>query len=888
MTTTRTADDQTRWSEVERLFAAAIERPREERARWLAANAPDDSVRTELEAMLAAHDRVTGILDHPPTYLHDDVRERLERGLAGHYTILESLGRGGSATVFLAREHKHDRPVVIKVLHPEIAAHVGVQRFLSEVRIAAQLSHPHILPLIDSGEVAGLLHYVMPHLEGETLRDRLTTRGPLPVREAVELLRDIADALRAAHAAGIVHRDLKPENVLCAGNHAYLLDFGIAVREDVDTRHTREGMVVGTVGYMSPEQSAGRSVGPASDLFAWGVIAREMLTGFGPLTMTRDMPGVPAPLASLVRQALETEPDKRPASAGEIVSRLAAIDVAPRRASRRRLELAALAAIVVLVIVIPVAWMRNRGAADDGIGLPVAVAPLLNETGDTTLAIWGRMAADWLTQGLHETSLVQVIPWPTVRHAWEDLERDKRASAETVASELDAGTVVTGSYYLAGDRVGFRLDVTDTRRNRLIGSLPPIVVPRESLEVAVHEARDRLMGFMALQLDERASSLPGVTTRPPTFNAYRAFDRGLALYNQQQYAAAATEFRQAWTADTNFPVPLIYAAMAHWNRQEYDWVDTLVTMAQQRRDRLSEYDRLQVEYLAALLASDGARAVAAGTRAVEIAPESRAAYNLGRDLIGMDRAEEGRRVLEAIHPDRGLMKGWPSYWTQLTHALHLTDAHEAELEAARGMRRRFPEMGVAWVLEARALATLGRSRSLDSLLTLTASLPARQYWSHAAALVVAGEELTVHRDSTLGLPLLRRAVTWLQGELRTDPGRRDHLYWLGSAYYDLAQWSDADTVFGTLYRSFPDRFQHRGFAAVGRARRGDLAGAARLLGAPPRFARGEHTTFRARLAAIAGDTASARALRQRALDEVAPGYAWLHASAFRDFGRRPR
>ena len=307
-------------------------------------------------------------------------------------------------------------------------------------------------------------------------------------------------------------------------------------------------------------------------------------------------------------------------------------------------------------------------------------------------------------------------------------------------------------------------------------------------------------------------------------------------------------------------------------------------MAQQRRDRMSEYDRLQVEYLAALLASDGARAVDAGTKAVAIAPESRAAYNLGRDLIAMGRAAEGRRVLEDIHPDRGLMKGWPSYWTQLTHALHLTGSHEAELDAARGMRRRFPQMGVAWVLEARALATLNRQKALDSLLALTATLPAGQYWSHAGALVVAGEELIVHHDSTLGLPLLRRAVDWLRQELRADPGRRDHLYWLGSAYYDLGQWRDADTVFATLVRLFPDRLQHRGFSAVARARMGDHAGAARILGDPPRFARGEHTTFRARLAAVAGDTAGARALRLRALAEVPPGYAWLHASTFRDAG----
>jgi tetratricopeptide (TPR) repeat protein len=248
----------------------------------------------------------------------------------------------------------------------------------------------------------------------------------------------------------------------------------------------------------------------------------------------------------------------------------------------------------------------------------------------------------------------------------------------------------------------------------------------------------------------------------------------------------------------------------------------------------------------------------------------------------MDRATEGRRVLEDIDPDRGLMKGWPSYWTQLTHARHLTGAHDVELDAARAMRQRFPESMVAFVLEARALAALGHGSTLDSLLAAMAPLPAGTYWSLGAALVVAGEELIVHHDSVRGSAYLNRAVDWLRRELRTEPGRREHRYWLGSALYDLGRWGEADATFSALHRDFPDRSQYRGLAALTRARRGDHRGAARLLGEPPRFARGEHTTFRARLAAIAGDTTSARAWYQRARSEIAPGFAWLHASAFRD------
>jgi hypothetical protein len=230
------------------------------------------------------------------------------------------------------------------------------------------------------------------------------------------------------------------------------------------------------------------------------------------------------------------------------------------------------------------------------------------------------------------------------------------------------------------------------------------------------------------------------------------------------------------------------------------------------------------------------------------------------------------------------MQGWSSYWTQLAHARHLTNAHDEEIAAARTMRKRFPDARVAWVLEARALAAAGRTAALDSLLTLTAALPAGTYWSHGAALVIAGEELTVHHDSARGRQYLERGVEWLRSELRAEPARREHLYWLGSALYDLARWREAGEIFDRLRREYPDRLLYRGLSALTQARRGDHAGAAQLLGAPPRYARSEHTTFRARLASIAGDSAAARALRTQALAELSTGYAWLHGSAFREFG----
>ncbi len=290
-----------------------------------------------------------------------DLLSTLSAALAGRYRFERELGRGGMATVFLAQDLKHDRPVALKVLHQEIAAAIGPERFLREIRIAAQLQHPHILTLIDSGEVAiesgrapgaPYLYYTMPFVDGESVRDRLAREGRLSPGETVRILQDVLDALACAHRQGIVHRDIKPENVMLSGRHALVVDFGVAKAVSPATGPaaaslTTTGLAIGTPAYMAPEQAAGQSaVDGRTDLYAVGVLAYEMLTGRPPFTGATPLamvaahlsdlpapvssvrPDLPVPLATTIMRCLEKDPAHRWQSTDELLHELESIATA--------------------------------------------------------------------------------------------------------------------------------------------------------------------------------------------------------------------------------------------------------------------------------------------------------------------------------------------------------------------------------------------------------------------------------------------------------------------------------------------------------------------------------------------------------------------------------
>jgi eukaryotic-like serine/threonine-protein kinase len=319
----------------------------------------------------------------------------LGTALAGRYLIEERIGKGGMATVYRARDLKHDRFIALKVLNPELGAMLGAERFLTEIKVTATLQHPNLLTLIDSGEANGLLYYVMPLLDGETLRARIKREGQLALDDAVRIATGIAQALAYAHARGVIHRDLKPENIILQHGQPVVVDFGIALamRKAGGARMTQTGMSLGTPQYMSPEQASGeKHIDGRADVYALGavlfemlagevphagptaqsVIARVMTTEARPITNLR--PSVPAHVADTIACALARVPEQRFASADAFAQALMTPSAMRSVAPSARPSAAPPAA-----------------ATSDALAAPTATAPARHST--STLALVAAIAA---------------------------------------------------------------------------------------------------------------------------------------------------------------------------------------------------------------------------------------------------------------------------------------------------------------------------------------------------------------------------------------------------------------------------------------------------------------------------------------------------------------
>ena len=808
------------------------------------------------------------------------------------YTILDLIGSGGMGQVYLAHDRKHDRRVALKVMDPDYARTVGPQRFVREIRIAATLSHPRIVPLYDSGETEGRLFYVMPYVEGESLRQRLKRETMLPLPQALAWAVEICEALAFAHEHGIVHRDIKPENLLIQGDHILLADFGIARAIDMAAGEglTSAQLVLGTPVYMSPEQAGGGPLDGRADLYSLACVVYEMLAGeppfagrspqaltakklsghYPPVRVVR--PTVPKRVDDVLARALAVLPADRFASAEEFANNL-------RTAAQRR-PFPRLAVLGGLALAGLGLWagMSQVRRTTEGARPRVVVEMFDNRTGDPVHDPLSFMASDWITEGLHRTGAVDVVPTPTVLAA----RRSLRASRDTLDPALalvrltGATLLLTGSVYRDQDSLVFHAQLSDPAAGRLVGAVEPLRVSQADPVRGIHQLRERLMGLLALRADDRVLQ----AELPPTYDAYLAFSEGLDAYVRGAYEPALTSLLQAHAADTTFVLPLLYAAFCYVNRGERARADSVLRIVAGHRQRLNEHDRSWLDYQRAELAGNDSEALAAIRRAAELAPLSKATYNFAATALESRLPFAAESALRRLPPDSGPMKGWAPYWEILTSAQHAQAKHEAELAVAREARRRYPERIESYIAEARALVARDKRNELDRLWLNAASAPATSVSELSRLAYEIGCEVWAHADSS-------RARVWFERVLspaaaRGPPPNTIESRWMtAQAAARLRRFREAIASGEALLKEDPaGSDDYLGFLGVLAARSGDRRRAGALL---DRLAQ-DHRPYSlgwpqfeaGRIAAVLGDHQRAEQLFVLALDRGYPYRLELH------------
>jgi len=509
--------------------------------------------------------------------------DALREGLAGRYDIQRELGAGGMAVVYVALDLQHGRRVAFKVLRQELGVPDGVERFHREIRLAARLVHPHILPLLDSGETAGRLWYTMPFVEGESLRARLDRDTVLPLDEAIRLTREIADALSHAHAKGILHRDIKPENILLAEGHALVADFGIAraLGGDSDERLTGTGIALGTPGYMSPEQSSGDCrLDARTDLYALASVCYEMLVGEPPFTgptaqaviarrlsqlppsLRTTRPTIPEAVDATVRRALAPNPADRFAGTADFSTALAAAtNATPTPPARRRWALLAVAGLLVAAAAgyrLVTRSLQPGTSPPPASGIRLAVMPFRLIGADGADSYLAAGITEEVQSTLSNLSGLRVIAQTSVASY-----AGQGKSIREIGSALRADALVEGDVQRAGTVVRVRVRLVDPPTEELKWSQQYDHTTQDVFRIQ-SEVASKIAGVLRIQLAERESRS---LERPPTTNpdAYDAYLRGRiqglpASVGPASLDSAINRLTRAVQLDSTFP--LASAALA--------------------------------------------------------------------------------------------------------------------------------------------------------------------------------------------------------------------------------------------------------------------------------------------------------------------------------------
>ncbi|HET9039047.1 MAG TPA: protein kinase, partial [Gemmatimonadales bacterium] len=519
---------------------------------------------------------------------------RLQSALSDRYRLDREVGAGGMATVYLARDLRHSRPVAIKVVRPELSGADGIARFLREIELAAGLQHPHILPVFDSGAVddgsgGKTPYFVMPFVQGETLRARLGRDRQLPVEDAITLATEVADALAYAHANGVVHRDIKPENILLSGGHAVVADFGVAKALATGQRSeapaagdpsalTQVGFAIGTPNYMAPEQATGRDeVDARADQYSLGCVLYEMLAGAAPFAggtaqsvvarnMTAPRPHVgkvrrevPDPLEDVIIRAMAIDPADRFPDMAALAAALRQSRESAR--PRRKTVMAVIAAAAIAAGAAgAVAWFATRPTAIAVTEQAERIAVLPFSAAGPGVEVLGEGMVDLLATNLQGVGGIQVVDPRLVLKRWGRKDPDEESGVQEaldLGRELNAGSVVTGSAVSAGGRVRLAADLYAVADGERLGRAQ-VDGPADSILPLV----DRLSVALLRDVWRSREPLPSLDLGSLTTDsiaALRAYLQGERYYRRFALDSALAQYTRAVEVDSTF-------ALAHLRR----------------------------------------------------------------------------------------------------------------------------------------------------------------------------------------------------------------------------------------------------------------------------------------------------------------------------------
>jgi tetratricopeptide (TPR) repeat protein len=827
--------------------------------------------------------------------------------------------------VYRARDTRLGRDVAVKILPSALAQDPGrLRRFEQEARAAAALNHPNIVAVYDVGTEDGISYLVQELLAGDSLQQLLIRGTALPPRKVVQYGTQIAEGLEAAHRKGIVHRDLKPSNLFVSRDgHVKILDFGLvklveppAGRESISEQPTGElgtgeGIALGTVGYMSPEQVRGQAVDHRTDVFALGCVLYEMLSGRRAFAggsaadvlsaiLTRDPPALscapgeitPA-LDGVVRRCLEKRVEDRFSSAHDVALALeltsgSGPQLPPTRGRRARLPLLSAAVVVALLGAVGFglrAWRSTPPAPARALDpLRVAIAPFENRTGAPDLDALGPMAVDAIRDGLGQVDTIRVALGAPATRAVPPTVKDP---AQALAEATGAGLVISGAYYQPeASTLQIRASLTDVIAGRPLYTVEPVTARRERLADAVATMRSRIVDAVAARCFDSTENLLLLNSRPPPLEAQKAAREGMRLFRSDPRAAEAL-FRRALEIDPSFLSAGFSLATALIQQYRVPEAAGQLDLLEKDQALLTPLLRLRIQYQRANLEGRGEEGRSAVLQLARLGDRLGNPVSLATWNLHTNRPRQAVESLESPAVQAALEEPFGVYVSLIfTGALHQLGEHEQELALARRGASLHPDLLNMRAYEARALVALGRFAEVDAL--VDEALAMAPHWGYAKCCVPEGtpgyvmlsaaEELRAHGHRERALKVAARAVEWYRGRAAGEAAEEKNRVGLGESLYRAERWPEAHAVFARLAARDPASPDHLGRLATIAARRGDRAEVERIDGRLEKLRRryhfpGETTFWRARARALVGDREQAVALLRDAIADGVFGRA---------------